>query len=221
MVTVEQGDCTACVRDVPDGAVIMVGGFGDAGRPDGLLAALLEQGARELTVVSNNAGSGDDALARLLAAGRVRKVICSFPRSTNSEVFEELYRAGDIRLELVPQGTLSERIRAGVAGIPAFFTPTAVDTLLAHGKEQRAFDGRVHLLEHALRADFALIRAERADPDGNLVYHKAARNFGPIMAMAARTTIAEVRHVVGRGELDPEAVVTPGIFVDRVAEVPA
>lgn len=219
MVSASRADPLECVRDVFDGAVVMVGGFGNAGLPEGLLDALVEHGAKDLTIISNNAGSGEDGIARLLAAGRVRKVVCSFPRSTNSETFAELYRARKVSLELVPQGTLCERIRAAGAGIPAFFTPTGVDTWLADGKEQRLFGGRMHLLEHALSADFALIRADRADAEGNLVYHLAARNFGPIMAMAAATTIAEVNVVVAPGGLDPEVIVTPGIFVDRLAEV--
>lgn len=218
-MTEVQQDCAAAVHDVFDGAVVMVGGFGAAGLPTALLDALVEQGAKQLTLVSNNAGSGDDAIARLLAARRVSKVVCSFPRSKGSEVFQELYRNGAVSLELVPQGTLAERIRAGGSGIPAFYTPTAVGTLLANGKEQRWFEGRAHLLEHALRADFALICGDRADREGNLLYRKAARNFGPIMAMAASTTIAQVREVLAHGELDPETVVTPGIFVDRVVEV--
>ena len=219
MAAALRADPAGCVHDICDGAAVMVGGFGEAGLPSALLGALLDQGARDLTIISNNAGSGEDGIARLLAAGRVRKVICSFPRSTNSETFAELYRAGKVALELVPQGTLSERIRAAGAGIPAFFTPTGADTSLADGKEQRSFDGRAHLLEYALSSDFALIRADRADHEGNLVYHLAARNFGPIMAMAATTTIAEVQSVVAPGELDPEAIVTPGIFVDRLAQV--
>lgn len=214
-----RADCASCVGDIPDGATVMVGGFGGAGLPEALLDALIERGPRELRVISNNAGSNRDGLARLLAAGCVRAIVCSFPRSTGGDVFAELYRASKIELELVPQGTLSERIRAGGAGIPAFYTPTAAGTELAAGKEKRDFDGRPHLLEHALRADFALIRGERADCFGNLVYHKAARNFGPIMAMAGAVTIAEVREVVEAGALDPETIVTPGIFVDRVTEV--
>jgi 3-oxoadipate CoA-transferase, alpha subunit len=213
-------DSAAAVADVEDGAVVMVGGFGGPGMPNALLAALLRQGAKELTVISNNAGHGD-GLAALLAAGRVRTIVCSFPRSTASDAFQERYRAGEVGVELVPQGTLSERIRAGGAGIAAFYTPTAVGTALAQGKEERSFDGRAYLLEHALRADVALIRADRADTWRNLVYRKAARNFGPLMAMAARTTIAEVREVVAAGALDPEAIVTPGVFVDRLVEVPA
>lgn len=202
-----------------DGAVVMVGGFGEAGSPIELLHALIDHGARGLTVVSNNCGSGEIGLAALLKAGRVRKIICSFPRTASSTVFPELYRSGRCELELVPQGTLAERIRAGGAGIPAFYTPAAVGTALAEGKETRAFDGRDYLLEHALRADFALIKAHAADTHGNAVYHKTARNFGPIMAMAAGVAIVQARRIVAPGQIDPETVVTPGIFVDRVVEV--
>ena len=207
------------VADVFDGAAVMVGGFGEAGSPIELIHALIDQGARDLTVISNNCGSGEVGLAALFKAGRVRKVICSFPRTANSTVFPELYRSGRCELELTPQGTLAERIRAGGAGIPAFYTPAAVGTPLAEGKETRTFDGRPYLLEHALRADFALIKGRAADTLGNVVYHKTARNFGPIMAMAANTAIVQVRRIVAPGGLDPEAVVTPGIFVKRVVEV--
>jgi 3-oxoadipate CoA-transferase, alpha subunit len=210
----------AAVADIPDGASVMIGGFGEAGSPIELIHALIEQGARGLTVISNNTGSGRVGLAALIAAGRVRKMICSYPRSANSVVFPELYRRGEIELELVPQGTLAERIRAGGAGIPAFFTPTAVGTVLAEGKETRAFDGRDYLLEHGLRADYALVRARAADRHGNLLYNKTARNFGPIMCAAARTSIVQAETVVEPGAIDPEAVVTPGIFVDRVVHVP-
>jgi len=207
------------VADVFDGAVVMVSGFGEAGSPIELIHALIDQGARGLTVVSNNCGSGEVGLAALFKAGRVRKVICSFPRTANSTVFPELYHAGKCELELVPQGTLAERIRAGGAGIPAFYTPAAVGTPLAAGKEVRTFDGRDYLLEHALRADFALIKGRMADSYGNVIYHKTARNFGPIMAMAAEVVIVQVRRVVAPGEINPETVVTPGIFVKRVVEV--
>lgn len=207
------------VAYVFDGAVVMVGGFGEAGSPIELLHALIDQGARELTIISNNCGSGEVGLAALFKAGRVRKVVCSFPRTANSTVFPELYRAGRCELELTPQGTLAERIRAGGAGIPAFFTPAAVGTPLAAGKETRAFDGRPYLLEHALRADFALIKGHAADTHGNVVYNKTARNFGPIMAMAADVTVVQVRRIVQPGQLDPEAIITPGIFVQRVVEV--
>ncbi|MEZ6233166.1 MAG: 3-oxoacid CoA-transferase subunit A [Phycisphaerales bacterium] len=207
------------VAGVFDGAVVMVGGFGEAGSPVELLHALIDHGARDLTVISNNCGSGQVGLAALFRAGRVRKVICSFPRTANSTVFPELYRAGKCELELTPQGTLAERIRAGGAGIPAFYTPTAVGTPLAEGKETRVIGGREYLLEHALRADFALVKGRVADTHGNVVYNKTARNFGPIMAMAADVSVVQVQRVVAPGELDPEAVVTPGIFVRRVVEV--
>ena len=211
----------AAVADIPDGATVMIGGFGTAGMPSELIDALILRGPRELTIVNNNAGNGDTGLAALLKARLVRKIICSFPRQTDSHVFDALYRAGDIELELVPQGNLAERIRAAGAGIGAFFTPTSFGTLLAEGKETRVIDGRNYVLEHPIRADFALIKAERADRWGNLVYRKTARNFGPIMASAAKCTIAQVREIVNLGDLDPEAVVTPGIFVKRVVEVPA
>lgn len=207
------------VAGIPDGATLMIGGFGTAGLPNQLIDAVLEQGARDLVVVNNNAGNGDTGLAALLAAGRVRKIICSFPRQVDSHVFDGLYRAGKIELELVPQGNLAERIRAAGAGIGAFYTPTAVGTPLADGKEVRNINGRDYLLEYPLHADFALIKAQRADRWGNLVYRKTARNFGPIMATAARITIAQVDSVVELGELDPEAIVTPGLFVQRVVAV--
>jgi 3-oxoadipate CoA-transferase alpha subunit len=211
----------AAVADIPDGATVMIGGFGTAGMPSELIDALIEQGARGLTIVNNNAGNGDIGLAALLKAKRVRKIICSFPRQTDSFVFDALYRAGEIELELVPQGNLAERIRAAGAGIGAFFTPTGYGTLLAEGKETRTIDGRPYVLEYPIHADFALIKAQRGDRWGNLVYRKTARNFGPIMASASRCTIAQVREVVNLGDLDPEAVVTPGIFVRRVVEIPA
>jgi len=211
----------AAVADVPDGATVMIGGFGTAGMPSELIDALIEQGARGLTIVSNNAGNGDTGLAALLKARRVRKIICSFPRQVDSWVFDGLFRAGEIELELVPQGNLAERIRAAGAGIGAFFTPTAYGTPLAEGKETRRIDGRDYVLEYPIRADFALIRALRGDRWGNLVYRKTARNFGPIMASAARCTVAQVREVVNLGDLDPETVITPGIFVHRVVELPA
>lgn len=209
----------AAVADIGDGATVMIGGFGTSGIPSELIDALIEQGAKELTVVNNNAGNGDVGLAALLKARRVRKIICSFPRQIDSHVFDALFRAGDIELELVPQGNLAERIRAAGAGIGAFFTPTAYGTLLAEGKETRLIDGRHHVLEYPIHADFALIKADRADRWGNLVYHKAARNFGPIMASAARCTIVQVREAVPLGALDPEAIVTPGIFVQRVVPI--
>ena len=206
----------AAVADIPDGATVMIGGFGTAGIPFHLVDALLAQGARDLVVVNNNAGNGDTGLAALIAARRVRKIICSFPRQVDSQHFDALYRAGEIELELVPQGNLAERIRAAGAGIGAFYTPTGYGTLLAQSKETRVIDGRPHVLEYPIHADFALIAAERGDRWGNLVYRKTARNFGPVMASAARCTIAEVREIVPLGTLDPECIVTPGIFVRRV-----
>jgi 3-oxoadipate CoA-transferase alpha subunit len=207
------------VRDIPDGATVMIGGFGTAGQPVELIDALLEQGARDLTIVNNNAGNGTTGLAALLAAGQVRKIICSFPRQVDSQVFDGLYREGRLELELVPQGTLAERIRAGGAGIAAFFTPTAFGTMLAEGKETRRINGRDYVLEDALTADFALIKAHEGDRLGNLVYRRTARNFGPLMASAAATSIAQVSRIVEVGMLDPEAIVTPGIFVSRLVEV--
>jgi 3-oxoadipate CoA-transferase alpha subunit len=209
----------AALADVPDGATIMIGGFGTAGQPDELIDALIAQGARGLTIVNNNAGNGDVGLAALLAAGRVRRIVCSFPRQADSHHFDRLYRAGEIELELVPQGNLAERIRAAGAGIGAFFTPTGYGTLLAAGKETREIEGRPYVLEYPLRADYALIKAERGDRWGNLTYRMTARNFGPIMAMAAKCTVATVHEVVELGALDPEAVVTPGLFVQRVVPV--
>ncbi len=206
------------VADVHDGATVMIGGFGNAGMPSALIDALIAQGARELTIVNNNAGNGDTGLAALLAAKRVRKIICSFPRQTDSHHFDALYRAGEIELELTPQGNLAERIRAAGAGIGGFFTPTGYGTLLAEGKETRLIDGRHYVLESPIHADFALIKAHKGDRWGNLVYRKTARNFGPIMAMAAKVTIAQVSEIVPLGELDPEVIVTPGIFVQRVVK---
>ena len=207
------------LADVRDGATVMIGGFGTAGLPDELIAALLDQGARELVVVNNNAGNGDTGLAALLAAGRVRKIICSFPRQVDSWHFDKLYREGRIELELVPQGNLAERIRAAGAGIGAFFTPTGYGTILAEGKETREIDGRMQVLEYAIHADVALIKAERGDRWGNLTYRMTARNFGPVMAMAAKTTIATVHEMVPLGSLDPECIVTPGIFVQRIVRI--
>jgi len=207
------------VAGIFDGATIMIGGFGNAGMPRELIDALIAQGARDLTIVNNNAGNGDQGLAALLAAGRVKKIICSFPRQSDSHVFDGLYRSGKIELELTPQGNLAERIRAAGAGIGAFFTPTGYGTQLAEGKETRVIQGRHYVLEYPIRADYALIKAEKADRWGNLVYRKAARNFGPIMAMAATCAIAQVSKVVELGELDPEAIVTPGIFVQRVVQI--
>jgi 3-oxoadipate CoA-transferase alpha subunit len=212
---------TAAVADVTDGAAIMIGGFGTAGMPDELIEALIEQGAGDLCIISNNAGNGEAGVAALIKAGRVRKIICSFPRQADSHHFDEAYRAGRIELELVPQGNLAARIQAAGAGLGAIFTPTGYGTLLAEGKETRRIDGRDHVLEFPIRADFALIKAQRADRWGNLAYRKTARNFGPIMAMAATTTIAQVSEIVALGDLDPEAIVTPGIFVRRVVRIPS
>ena len=209
------------VADIRDGSTVMIGGFGTAGMPSELIDALIAQGARDLTVVNNNAGNGDTGLAALLKAKQVRKIICSFPRQTDSWVFDSLYRAGEIELELVPQGNLAERIRAAGAGIGAFFTPTGYGTLLAEGKEAREINGRHYVLEYPIHADFALIKADRGDRWGNLVYRKTARNFGPIMASAAKCAIAQVREIVDLGGLDPEAIVTPGIFVQRVVKLPS
>ena len=207
------------VADIADGSSVMIGGFGEAGSPIELIHALIDQGASDLTVISNNAGSGQVGLAALLKARRVTKIICSFPKTLNSTVFPELYREGFTELELVPQGTLAERIRAGGAGVPAFYTPTAVGTPLAEGKESRSFGGREYLLELGLRADYALIKGIAADTHGNVLYNKTARNFAPIMATAAEVAIVQVADVREPGEIDPEVVVTPGIFVDRVVEV--
>lgn len=209
----------AALADVFDGATVMIGGFGSAGQPAELIDGLIAQGAKDLVIVNNNAGNGDTGLAALLKAGRVRKIICSFPRQVDSHVFDSLYREGRIELELVPQGNLAERIRAAGAGIGAFYTPTGYGTELARGKETRLIDGRGYVLETPIHADFALIKAERGDRWGNLVYRKTARNFGPIMATAARVTVATVHEVVELGGLDPEAIVTPGIFVRRVVPV--
>ena len=206
--------------EVSDGATVLIGGFGTAGIPVELIDGLLEQGARELTVVNNNDGNGETGLAALLKAGRVRKIICSFPRQADSQVFDTLYRSGRIELELVPQGNLAERLRAAGAGIGAFYTPTGYGTELAAGKETRLIDGRGHVLETPIHGDLALIKAERGDRWGNLCYRMAARNFGPVMATAARRTVATVHEVVALGTLDPETVVTPGIHVTRLVQVP-
>lgn len=206
------------VADIHDGATVMIGGFGNAGMPSALINALIEQGARELTIVNNNAGNGETGLAALIKAKRVRKIICSFPRQADSHHFDAAFRAGEIELELTPQGNLAERIRAAGAGIGGFFTPTGYGTLLAEGKETRVINGRHYVLESPIHADVALIKALRGDRWGNLVYRKTARNFGPIMAMAAKTTIAQVQQVVALGELDPETIITPGIFVQRVVK---
>jgi 3-oxoadipate CoA-transferase, alpha subunit len=209
------------VAGIPDGATVMISGFGGAGQPGELIEAMIEQGAKDLVIVNNNAGNGDTGLAALMKAGRVRKIVCSFPRQADSHVFDGLYRAGRIELELVPQGNLAERIRAAGAGIGAFYTPTGFGTQLAEGKETRRIGERDYVLEHPIHADFALIKAERGDRWGNLVYRKAARNFGPVMATAATCTVAQVAEIVGLGELDPEVIVTPGIFVKRVVRVPS
>jgi len=219
MINKNFATAAAAVADIPDGASILVGGFGAAGSPLELLHALIDQGARDLVVVNNNTGSGHVGLAALIEQGRVRKMICSFPRTAGSTVFPSLYREGKIELELVPQGTLAERIRAGGAGIPAFYTPTAVGTELAAGKESRFFGDREYLLEHGIRADYALLKCRQADRLGNLVFNKTARNFSPVMAMAANTTIVQANSVVEAGEIDPEVIVTPGIFVDRLVAV--
>jgi 3-oxoadipate CoA-transferase alpha subunit len=205
---------------IRDGAVVLLGGFGSIGQPNALIDGLIEHGARELTVVSNNAGVGRIGLARLLELGRVRKIICSFPRTVDPVVFEKLYRAGKIELEIVPQGTLAERLRAAGAGIPAFFTATAAGTKLAAGKEQREIGGRTYLLEEALAGDVALIEAWEADRWGNLTYRSSARNFNPVMATAAKLTVAQAQHIVDLGALDPEKIATPGIYVNRVLHVP-
>lgn len=219
--TLFPGDVDAAVAGIEDGSTVLVGGFGLAGMPFDLIDALIRQGAKDLTIVSNNAGNGDVGLAALLKAGRVRKVVCSFPRQADSYVFDELYLAGKVELEVVPQGNLAERMRAAGAGIGAFYCPTAVGTPLAEGKESRVIDGREYLLELPLRGDYALVSAHRADRLGNLVYRKTARNFGPVMATAATTTIVQVDSVVATGEIDPEEVVTPSIYVDRVVAVEA
>ncbi|MFD4599797.1 3-oxoacid CoA-transferase subunit A [Streptomyces sp. NPDC058464] len=209
------------VAGIEDGSTVLVGGFGLAGMPFDLIDGLIRQGAKDLTIVSNNAGNAEVGLAALLKAGQVRKVICSFPRQVDSYVFDELYAAGKVELEVVPQGTLAERLRAAGAGIGAFYCPTAVGTPLAEGKETRDIDGRTHLLEFPVKGDVALISAHCADTVGNLVYRKTARNFGPVMATAATTTIAQVSELVSVGLLDAEAVVTPGIYVDRIVQVEA
>jgi 3-oxoadipate CoA-transferase alpha subunit len=212
-------DLEAALTGIQDGAVVLIGGFGGAGQPHELIDGLIVQGAKELTIVCNNAGSGDTGIAALLASGQVRRVVCSFPRQADSYVFDRLYRAGKVELELVPQGTLAERIRAGGAGIGGFFTRTAVGTELAEGKEVRHIDGDDYILESPIKADVALIKAHRADRWGNLVYRKTARNFGPVMATAAKLTIAQVSDIVELGELDPEAIVTPGAYVKRVVKI--
>jgi len=208
------------VADVPDGATVMIGGFGASGSPVELIHALIDHGATGLTVINNNTGNGEVGLAALIGNGQVSKMICSFPRSSQSKVFPALYREGKIELEIVPQGTLAERIRAAGAGIPAFYTPTTVGTILAEGKEQRDFNGRAYVMEPWLKADIALIKSEVADPLGNLTFNKTGRNFCPLMCMAATTTIVQTKKLVARGGIDPEHVITPGIFVNRIVEVP-
>jgi 3-oxoadipate CoA-transferase alpha subunit len=219
MIQKEVASLAAAVADIRDGSTVMIGGFGTAGLPNELVGALLEQGAKGLTIINNNAGNGDTGLAALLAARRVRKIVCSFPRQVDSHHFDRLYRAGEIELELTPQGNLAERIRAAGAGIGGFFTPTGYGTELAKGKETREIDGRMYVLEAPLHGDVAFIKAERGDRWGNLTYRMTARNFGPVMAMAAKTTIATVHEMVPLGSLDPECIVTPGIFVQRIVRI--
>lgn len=220
MINKKYSSVSKAVADIPDGATVQVGGFGASGSPIELIHALIDQGARDLTVINNNTGNGEVGLAALIGNGQVSKMICSFPRSSQSRVFPKLYREGRIELELVPQGTLAERIRAAGAGIPAFYTPTTVGTVLAQGKESREFDGRSYVMEAWLKADYALIKCEVADPLGNLTYNKTARNFSPLMCMAATTTIVQTKKLVAAGDIDPEHVITPGIFVNRIVEVP-
>src|SRR5271156_4489290 len=205
---------------IRDGSVVLIGGFGSIGQPNALIDGLIEQGAKDLTVVANNSGVGHVGLARLLETGRVRKIVCSFPRTADPVVFEGLWRAGKIELEVVPQGTMAERMRAAGAGIPAFYTPTSVGTKLAEGKEERAFAGRKYVLEEALYGDVALIEAWEADRWGNLTYRSSARNFNPVMATAAALTVVQAQHIVELGALDPEKIVTPGIYVNRVLHIP-
>ncbi len=219
MINKQVASVADAVAGTPDGATVMIGGFGGAGQPNELIDALIAQGAKDLVIVNNNAGNGETGLAALLKAGRVRKIICSFPRQADSQVFDSLYRSGQLELELVPQGNLAERIRAAGAGIGGFFTPTGYGTELAKGKETREIDGRMYVLESPIHAELALIKAERGDRWGNLTYRKTARNFGPIMAMAAKTTVASVHEFVALGELDPEVIITPGIFVQRVVKI--
>jgi 3-oxoadipate CoA-transferase, alpha subunit len=219
MIDKQVATLQAAVADFFDGATVLIGGFGRSGMPAGLVDALIEQGSKDLTLVHNNAGNGETGIAALLKHGRVRKILCSYPRQADSFVFDGLYRAGKIELELVPQGNMALRIQAAGAGLGAVYTPTGYGTQLAEGKETREIDGRHYVLEYPIHADFALIRAETGDRWGNLVYRKAARNFNPIMATAARISIAQVRRIVPLGQLDPEAVVTPGIFVHRMVEV--
>ena len=219
MIDKTVGTAVEAIADLRDGAAIMISGFGDAGAPTELIQAVVDHGAGDLTVISNNAGSGEIGIAALVKAGRVRKVISSFPRMAASHHFEHRYRSGELELELVPQGNLAARIQAAGSGLGAFYTPTGFGTLLAEGKETRRIDGRDYVLEYPIHADFALIKAQTGDRWGNLVYRKAARNFGPIMAMAAKCTIAQVGRIVALGEIDPETVITPGIFVKRLVQV--
>lgn len=219
MINKKWPSAAEAVADVPNGATVMVGGFGASGSPIELIHALIDHGPTDLTLINNNTGNGEVGLAALIANRQVSKMICSFPRSSQSKVFPKLYKAGEIELELVPQGTLAERIRAAGAGIPAFYTPTTVGTVLVEGKETREFDGRTYVMEPWLPADFALVKCEVADPLGNLTFNKTARNFSPIMCMAATTTIVQTRQLVAAGDIDPETVVTPGIFVNRVVAV--
>lgn len=207
------------LADIPDGATVMIGGFGLAGQPSELIDGLIRRAAKNLTIVNNNAGNGDVGLALLIKSGFVKRIICSFPRQVDSHHFDAKYHAGEIELEVVPQGNLAERIRAAGAGIGGFFTPTGYGTLLAEGKETRVIDGKNYVLESPIHADFALIKAYKADPLGNLVYRKTARNFGPVMATAAKTTIVQVSEIVDTGQLDPENIITPGIFVQRIVQV--
>ena len=220
MINKLRSSVSDALADIHDGATVMIGGFGGAGQPAELIDGLIAQGARDLVIVNNNAGNGDTGLAALLKNGQVRKIICSFPRQADSHVFDALYRAGKLELELVPQGNLAERIRAAGAGIGGFFTPTGYGTELAKGKETREIDGRMYVFESPIHADFALIKAEQGDRWGNLTYRKTARNFGPIMAMAAKVSIASVHEVAELGSIDPEHVITPGLFVQRIVQVP-
>ncbi len=219
MINKQISSLSEAVADIFDGASVMIGGFGEAGSPIELIHALIDHGAKDLTIISNNTGSGHVGLAALIENKQVAKTICSFPRTANSKVFPELYHAGEIELELVPQGTLAERIRAGGAGIPAFYVPASVNTPLAEGKESRMFNGQEYVLEYGLKADFALVKAETADRYGNLLYHATARNFGPIMCTASGVAIVQAKRIVEPGQIDPETVITPGIFVQKVVEI--
>jgi 3-oxoadipate CoA-transferase alpha subunit len=219
LINKQWSSAAEAVADIPNGSTVMVGGFGASGSPIELIHALIDHGPTDLTLINNNTGNGEVGLAALIANGQVRKMICSFPKSSQSKIFPKLFRAGEIELELVPQGTLAERIRAAGSGIPAFYTPTTVGTVLADGKETREFAGRTYVMEPWLQADYALIKCEVADRLGNLTYNKTARNFSPIMCMAATTTIVQTKQLVATGDIDPEIVVTPGIFVNRVVEI--